>query len=114
MKIKIKDTEFELRYSMRMFINYEAIIGKSLEPTDLQNYTNFIALFFSCVVASASYHKIQLGLTYEDFINWLDDNGGELILLQFGEWYMNITKANADLIIERTTQEGRKETGKKS
>jgi len=44
----------------------------------------------------------------------LDDNGGELILLQFGEWYMNITKANADLIIERTTQEGRKETGKKS
>lgn len=114
MKITINEHEFELRYSMRMFINYEAIIGKSLNPEDLKNYTNFIALFFACIVASAAYNKIQLGLSYDDFLNWIDDNGGEVMLLQFGEWYMKMAQSNAALINKSTKEGSEKETGKKS
>ena len=115
MKIKIKDYEFELRYSMRMFINYEAIMKKSLEPDDLKNYTNFIALFFSCIISSAQYHKIQLNISYEDFINWVDDNGGEVKLLEFGKWYMEAAQANAILIQSITTsEEGSNKEEKKS
>lgn len=114
MKVKINEHEFELRYSMRMFINYEAIMGKSLDPADLQNYTNFIALLFACISASAAYNKIQLNLSYDDFLNWLDEQGGELFLVKFGQWYLKASQANAALMQQSSSEEGTKKSRKKS
>lgn len=117
MKIKIKDYEFELRYSMRAFINYEAITGKSLNQEDLQQISNLIILFYSFVQASAAYHKIQLNIDYNDFLDYIDENGGEVILVQFGQWYVKAATANAKMISklnENTAQEGSKSSQKKS
>lgn len=48
MKVKIKEQEVELRYSMRALFQYENITGQSFNPKTLQDFcTSSIAL---CVV----------------------------------------------------------------
>lgn len=113
MKITIQDKEYELRYSMRMLINYENIIGKSLQAEDLQKYSNIIALFYSCIHATVTYNGDQLNIEYDKFLDWIDDNGGDELLVQFMNWLADRNKANQS-VSPKKKEEGVKEDTKKS
>lgn len=96
MKIKINDKEIELRYSMRSFIIYEEIVGKSLNLEDINSLSSITNLFYANVLATMQYYGMTLDFTYDDFWRYIDDNGGINIITEFSEWYMNQLKAQAD------------------
>ena len=102
MKITLDNKEFELRYSMRMFIIYENIMKKSLNFKDLVNYTNLITLFYSAVFCTAKYNKVQFDPTFDGFINWVDDNGGERLLEEFAQWMVLKAQEDVNLLKDAT------------
>lgn len=71
MKIKINDKEIELKQTIRSLLMYENIKGESYSPKNL----NDILLYIYCVVVASSK---DYSLEYDTFIDWVDDNPGEL------------------------------------
>jgi hypothetical protein len=96
MKIKIKDKDLELHYSMRSFVIYEEITGKSLNLEDINSLSAIVNLFYSNVLATMQYNNMNLDLTYNDFWNWIDENNGPTLIQEFSEWYMQQLQAQAD------------------
>ena len=99
MKIKIDNKELELHYSFRMALMYEQIQNKSIDLVNLK-LEDIVILFFAAVVSTLQYNKIANTMKYEDFLNWLDDNGGEKILLEFTNWYGEQVRRQYDLLPE--------------
>ena len=87
MKIKIKNQELELAYSMRTYILFENIQGQSLSFENLNSYTSLIVLFYSAIVATIQKRKLDITLSYDEFIDWLDDNNGENMIKEFSNWF---------------------------
>lgn len=85
MKITYNNKEYELKYSFRALMIYENITQKSFQPNTL---TDIITLFYSIVLAAAKGDYID----YEEFIDWLDDNTGELN--KFSEWLTGVFDLN--------------------
>lgn len=100
MTIKYTDKEVELHYSLRMFIIYENIMGKSLNYQDLASYTELITLFYSAIMSSFKYHKIEGNFNWDEFIEWVDENGGDSLMQEFVEWLVEKTHGADELIKE--------------
>jgi len=96
MKLKLKQGDVELHYSLRAMCIYEEITGKSLNLEDINSLSSIVNLFYSNVLASMQYAGLELTLTYNDFWNYLDDNNGPELIKEFSEWYMEHLKAQAD------------------
>lgn len=88
--------DLKLHYSMRSFVIYEEITGKSLNLEDINSLSAIVNLFYANVLASMQYSGLELTLTYNDFWNYLDDNNGPELIKEFSEWYMEHLKAQAD------------------
>lgn len=86
MKVNIKNHEIELHYSMRMMIVFENITGENVDFTNMQSVKQATTLFLACIIASAKKAGIDLNLTYDEFIDWLDDNGGYVLINDFALW----------------------------
>lgn len=99
MKIKIENQELELHYSIRMSLIYEQIQNKSIDFVNLK-LEDIVILFFTAVVSTLQYNKIANTMKYEDFLNWLDDNGCEKILIEFTNWYVEQVQRQYDLMPE--------------
>lgn len=99
MKVTLKEKQVELHYSFRMMMMYEQIQGKSL---DFQNITlqDLVILFYTAVVSTLQYNKLGIGMQYEDFLNWLDDNGGEQLLVDFSNWYVEQVQLQNNMVPE--------------
>ena len=100
MKVKIHDLELDLNYSMRMMIIYENITGENFDFTNMQSIKQLTSLFLSCILASAKKNKIDLQLTYDEFMDWIDDNGGYKLLNEFATWLAGEIKAKYELLKE--------------
>ena len=98
MKLKIGNEELELVYSFRSSIYFESITGHSLDFTKLTS-NDLITLFYSVVVASLQKAK-QPVISMLDFLDTVDDNGGEKCLVDFSNWYIAIMKAQYELLTE--------------
>lgn len=96
MKITIKGKEIELHYSMRSFVIYEEITGKSLNLEDINNLSSIVNLFYANVLATMQYNNMNLDLTYNDFWNYIDENGGPTLISDFSNWYMKQLEAQVD------------------
>lgn len=113
MKINIKNRELELHYSLRILINYEEITGKSLDFADLTSISNLIKLYYSAVIASLQYAREPLDITWEDFLDFIDETG-EKGLMDFGNWYANSMTANMDVEKNKKSNKDTKKTNKKT
>lgn len=98
MKLKIGNEELELVYSFRSSIYFESITGHSLDFTKLTS-NDLITLFYSVVVASLQKTKKPV-ISMLDFLDAVDDNGGEKCLVDFSNWYIEIMKAQYELLAE--------------
>ena len=98
MKLKIGNEELELVYSFRSSIYFESIAGHSLDFTKLTS-NDLITLFYSVVVASLQKAKKPV-ISMLDFLDAVDDNGGEKCLVDFSNWYIAIMKAQYELLAE--------------
>lgn len=109
MKILIFDKELELHYSFRMMYLYEQIKEKSL---DVRNMTSedLLILFYAAVLATLQYNHVTQPLSYVEFMNWIDDHGGENAILDFSKWFVDTMTAQIELMPEqkddsKTTEE---------
>lgn len=109
MKIKVNGKDLEMHYSMRSFVIYEEITGKSLNFEDITSLSAIVNLFYSNVLASMQYAGMELTLTYNEFWNYLDDNNGPELIKEFSEWYMKHLEAQADFNKLKAPKEENKE-----
>lgn len=95
MKININNTEIELRYSLRIFIIYENITNKSIDYNNM-TMRNLLDLFYSTIIGTLQREKKDF-ITYETYLDWLDDNNGEKKLEEFSAWFLNAILAQQDI-----------------
>lgn len=100
MKVRIKQQEVELRYSMRALFQYENITGQSFNPKTLQDFCTF----FYCVVCSSNK---DIDLTFDDFIDEVIDPNPQ-VMNEFAEWLGNTVAKNS--FLSNSTQSKEKES----
>lgn len=89
MKIKIKEKEIELKYSIRSLIMYENMTDKTLS---VSNSLTDMLVFMYCVVITSSK---DYSLTFDEFIDFLDENMD--FIAQFSEWLQNNINTNNNI-----------------
>ena len=96
MKVNIKGKELELHYSMRIYLIYETITGKTLS-LETGSYTVSVNLFYSAILASMQHANLDLNFEYDEYLDWLDEQGMDLIK-EFIEWFLKIMNVNTSLV----------------
>ena len=113
MKLKINGHDIELVYSFRSAIYFEQIAGKNIDFSNF-NSNDVITLYYCVALASLQKAKEPV-ITMLDFLDTIDDNGGEKCLVDFSNWYVDIMKAQYEAL-ESTmneTEKNEKPKGKK-
>ena len=95
MKVNSKGKEWELFYSMRIYLIYEQITGNTLSLKD-GSYTVSVNLFYSAILASMQHYHLDLDFEYNEYLDWLDEQGIDLIK-EFIEWFLKIMNVNTSL-----------------
>ena len=88
MKIKIQEKEIELKKTFRSYVIYESITDKIFAPKTM---SDIITYFYSVILASDR----NLELTFDEFIDWLDEN--ENALNDFEQWLTKINEVDSQL-----------------
>lgn len=96
MKVNIKGKELDLHYSMRIYLIYETITGKTLS-LESGSYTVSVNLFYSAILASMQHANLDLNFEYDEYLDWLDEQGMDLIK-EFIEWFLKIMNVNSSLV----------------
>lgn len=78
MIVKINDKTVELKFSFKAEMLFEQINEKTFTATST---TEWVQYLFCIIIAQAGDGSIK----YEDYLEWLDKNPGELF--DFMEWY---------------------------
>ena len=98
MKLIINGEELELTYSFRINLYYEEISGKSLDFDNFKS-NDLLNLFYSAVVSSLQKAKRPI-ITMLECLDVIDDNGGDKILVDFSNWYVDVMKGQYDMLPE--------------
>lgn len=107
MKINIQGKEIELFYTMRMYIIYENITGESVDFENMKSLKQISTLFLSTIMGSAQKQNIQLDITYNDYMEWLDDNGGYIMINKYATWLQEQMESKYQLLAD-TKQDDKK------
>jgi hypothetical protein len=99
MEIIINNKSINLKRTFRSLIAYEQAMGKAFNPTTI---TESIMYFYCVIIASDT----TLELTYDDFINWLDDN--PKALQEFTDWLVKQSEIEGKLAKKKTVKTTRK------
>lgn len=86
MKIKIQEKEIELKKTFRSYIIFESITDKIFAPKTMSDVVTY---FYSVVLASDK----DINLTFDDFIDWLDENANALN--DFEKWLTEINEVDS-------------------
>ena len=108
MKVNIKGTELDLHYSMRIYLIYETITGKTLS-LETGSYTVSVNLFYSAILASMQHANLDLNFEYDEYLDWLDEQGMDLIK-EFIEWFLKIMNVNSSLVEKHIDEKDIKNT----
>ena len=108
MKVNIKGKELELFYSMRIYLIYEQITGNTLSLKD-GSYTVSVNLFYSAILASMQHANLDLNFEYDEYLDWLDTQGMDLIK-EFIEWFLKIMNVGNSLIEKQIDEKDIKNT----
>ena len=97
MKVKYKDKEIELHYSLRIYMIYENIMGETPAKED---YMTLVTLMFATLVGTLQRNREPIDIDYQGFLDWIDDNGGIKLLMEFSRWFSDEAMKQMDLIGE--------------
>ena len=111
MTVKIQEKKIELKLSIRAYIYYENSLNKNFDPKDLSTFINLITFFYCVLIASAKKDNIDLSITFDELMGWLDENGGEEFLVKFVDWF--IEERNKSLELARNNEDKISDTDKK-
>lgn len=112
MKIKLNETEeLELVYSFRSNIYFEQIQGKTI---DFTNFTsNDLITLFYCVFLSSLQKAKKPTISMIDFMDIIDDNGGEKCIVDFSNWYVDILQKEFEVMNSMSDDKEEKKTDSK-
>ncbi len=99
MEITIKEKTIQLKKTFRSLIAYESAMGKSFKP---ETFTEYIMYFYCVIIAS----DLSIELTYDEFINWLDENPN--VLDEFSQWILEQNNREAKLTKKKTVKKAEK------
>lgn len=108
MRLKIGEEELELVYSFRSSIYFEQITGHNVDLGSLTQ-NDVVTLFYCIFIASLQKAKKPV-ITMLDFLDIVDDNGGEKCILDFGNWFVDIMKAQYEVL--ESAEDNKKPTKK--
>lgn len=111
MNLQINNETIELVYSFRSNVYFEQIQGYSLDFTKL-NSNDLITLFYSVTIASLQKAKKPI-ITMLDFMDVIDDNGGEKCIMEFSHWYIEVLKTQYEVLNDTENDEQPKDTESK-
>lgn len=104
--IKIKDTEYKLKYTLRALFIYERITGKSFKFEGL--YSEYL-LFFSTLVANNE----NFTMAFDEFIDICDED--PKLFNEFREWFIaELEKQSLYRSEEDTKEDETSDTKKKN
>ena len=112
MTLKINDENIELAYSFRSGIYFEQIAHKPLDLTNISS-EDFVTLFYCIVLASLQKAKKPV-ITMLDFLDIVDDNGGEKCLMEFSDWYIAVMKAQYEVLTDDNDKKPKNVSKKKT
>lgn len=97
MKIKLNENdELELVYSFRSNIYFEQIQGKTI---DFNNFSsNDLVTLFYCIFLSSLQKAKKPTVSMIDFLDIIDENGGEKCLIDFSNWYVDIIQKEYEIM----------------
>jgi hypothetical protein len=112
MKLNINNKDIELVYSFRSAIYFEQIVGHDV---DFNNFSqnDLLTFFYAVVIASLQKAKEPI-ISFIDFMDIVDENGGNKCIIEFSRWYVNIMMAEYEALQDMTPEEEEKEKPKKS
>ena len=99
MKVKIKEHEIELQYCMRMYLKYEERTGKSISFDGMSSFTGITELLYCAISATLEhkkYRNLGLSLTWEEFLDWTDEQNGNKVMDEFNKWLIEVMQAQSD------------------
>lgn len=99
MQITINEKKIQLKKTFRSLIAYESATGKAFNPTTV---TESIMYFYCVVISSDS----ELELTFDTFMDWLDDN--PMALQEFTEWLIEQNSIESKLTKKKTVRANKK------
>lgn len=88
MKIKIKDKEVELKYTLRSMIMFENMTDKTFKPEGL---TDVITFMYCVIIASSKDYSLK----FDEFIDILDEHPE--IVQEFSDWLTTSVNTNENL-----------------
>ena len=95
MFLKINNEDLELIYSFRSSIYFEQIANHAI---DFEKFTSndLLTLFYCTVIASLQKKKKPI-ISLDDFMDVIDDNGGDKCIYEFSKWYIETMKVQYDV-----------------
>ena len=112
MTLKINNEDITLVYSFRSALYFEQITGHNLDFNTL-SANDLVTLFYSVVIASLQKAKKPV-ITMIDFLDVVDDNGGDKCLTDFTTWYVEILKAQYEVLTQEEDKKTKKLSKKKT
>lgn len=98
MKVTIKGIEYDLHYSMRIYIIYENIAGASATTADVNSITSTVSLLYATLVSTLKNANADTTLTFDDVIDIIDENGGMIFVNNFSQWFAQCVDAQMKLV----------------
>lgn len=98
MKVNIKGTQYDLHYSMRIYIIYENVVGTSATTADVNSMTSTVSLLYATLVSTLKNAKADTTLTFDDVIDIIDENGGMNFVNEFSQWFAECVDAQMKLV----------------
>ena len=111
MTLKINNEDITLVYSFRSSLYFEQIAGHNLDFNTL-TANDLVTLFYSVTIASLQKAKKPI-ITMIDFLDVIDDNGGEKCLTDFTTWYVGVLKTQYDVLAQEEDNKAKNVSKKK-
>ena len=111
MTLKINNEDITLVYSFRSSLYFEQIAGHNLDFNTL-TANDLVTLFYSVTIASLQKAKKPI-ITMLDFLDVIDDNGGEKCLTDFTTWYVDVLKAQYEVLAQEEDNKAKNVSKKK-
>lgn len=111
MTLKINNEDITLVYSFRSSLYFEQIAGHNLDFNTL-TANDLVTLFYSVTIASLQKAKKPI-ITMIDFLDVIDDNGGEKCLTDFTTWYVDVLKAQYEVLAQEEDNKAKNVSKKK-
>lgn len=99
MEIIINNQTIKLKKTFRSVIAYEQATKKPFNPITISE----MIMYFYCVVIASD---TTIEITYDDFLNWLDDN--PTAIKEFTEWLVKMNEIESTTAKKKTVRVSKK------